>query len=102
MHGQLGEIQCVGVRLRSFVDNSVDYKGTCTFEYISFGVGRRICPGVTFGIAVVELILVQLLYHFDWKLPASEKMEDLDMTEVFGVTVGRKMDLCFVHISYNS
>ncbi|EXB30980.1 Cytochrome P450 71D11 [Morus notabilis] len=79
----------------------VYYKGTY-FEYISFGVGRRICPAVTFGVAVVELILVQLLYHFDRKLPANEKMEDLDMTQVFGVTVGRKMDLCLVHISYNS
>ncbi|KAB2044458.1 hypothetical protein ES319_D01G091500v1 [Gossypium barbadense] len=83
-----------------FIDSSVDYKGT-NFEFIPFGAGRRICPGMSYGMAVVELSLAQLLYHFDWKLPNGMKNEDLDMTETFGATSRRKRDLRLIPIPYH-
>ncbi|TYI42531.1 hypothetical protein ES332_A01G105300v1 [Gossypium tomentosum] len=52
------------------------------------------------GMAVVELSLAQLLYHFDWKLPNGLKNEDLDMTETFGATSRRKRDLRLIPIPY--
>ncbi|KAM7252469.1 hypothetical protein ACFE04_024352 [Oxalis oulophora] len=78
-----------------FIDNPFDYKGM-DFKFIPFGAGRRICPGISFGLASVELPLAQMLYHFDWKLPSGMNHENLDMTEKFGATVRRKNDLYVV------
>ncbi|XP_062014265.1 desmethyl-deoxy-podophyllotoxin synthase-like [Rosa rugosa] len=75
-----------------FLDSSTNYRGT-TFEYIPFGGGSRIFPGILYGLANVEIPLALLLYHFDWKLPNGMKNEDLDMTEDFGIAVRRKEDL---------
>ncbi|XP_038685431.1 cytochrome P450 71D9-like [Tripterygium wilfordii] len=84
-----------------FLNSSIDYKGN-NFEFLPFGVGRRICPGLSLGIANTKLPLAQLLYHFDWKLPDNIKQEDLDMTERFGIVVTRKSDLVLIPIPYKS
>nr|CAB3452324.1 unnamed protein product [Digitaria exilis] len=80
-----------------FECKDVDFKGT-DFEYIPFGAGRRMCPGSTFGLANVDLVLASMLYHFDWKLPYETMPEDLDVTEVWGVTTRRKADLLLVPV----
>ncbi|XP_061356867.1 cytochrome P450 71D9-like [Gastrolobium bilobum] len=84
-----------------FLDSSVDYKGV-DFQFIPFGVGRRMCPGITFGIVNVEIKLANLLFHFDWKMPNGNKPEELDMTESFGLSVRRKHDLYLIPCMYHS
>nr|QNS29950.1 cytochrome P450 [Nothapodytes nimmoniana] len=82
-----------------FHGSSIDFKGT-NLEFIPFGAGRRICPGLTFGIANTQFPLAKLLYHFDWELPNGIKSETLDMTEAFGGTVTRKSDLYLIAKPY--
>ncbi|XP_026379817.1 cytochrome P450 71A1-like [Papaver somniferum] len=84
-----------------FRNNPVDFKGQ-DFEFIPFGSGRRGCPGMAFGIAVVEFLLANLLYHFNWELPGGANCEELDMTEGFGITVNRKIPLHVVPILFHS
>ncbi|KAF9615902.1 hypothetical protein IFM89_027023 [Coptis chinensis] len=81
-----------------FLKNPIDFKGK-DFEYIPFGAGRRVCPGISFGIASVESILANLLHRFDWELP--NKM-DIDMTEDFGLSVNLKYPLHLVPVSHFS
>ncbi|XWS27750.1 hypothetical protein CRYUN_Cryun25bG0007500 [Craigia yunnanensis] len=83
-----------------FLDTSIDFRGA-NFEYIPFGGGRRICPGITYALPNIELPLPHLLYHFEWKLPNGMKYEDLDMTEAFALAVKRRNDLLLIPIPYH-
>uniref|UniRef100_A0A2N9ISZ5 Cytochrome P450 n=1 Tax=Fagus sylvatica TaxID=28930 RepID=A0A2N9ISZ5_FAGSY len=51
-----------------FLTSSIDFKGN-DFELIPFGAGRRGCPGISFSIATIELVLANLVHNFDWTLP---------------------------------
>ncbi|XP_058101999.1 cytochrome P450 71A1-like [Magnolia sinica] len=73
----------------------IDFTGH-DFELIPFGAGRRGCPGIQFAIANVELVLANILYHFDWEMPNGASVEDLDMSESPGITVHKKSALLLV------
>uniref|UniRef100_M8BF80 Cytochrome P450 76C1 n=1 Tax=Aegilops tauschii TaxID=37682 RepID=M8BF80_AEGTA len=62
-------------------------------ELLSFGSGRRMCPGYNLGLKVVHLSLANLLHGFTWRLPEGVRKEDLSMEEVFGLSTGRKYPL---------
>ncbi|WCJ37068.1 cytochrome P450 family 71 subfamily B polypeptide 4 [Euphorbia peplus] len=82
-----------------FRNNPINYHGT-HFELIPFGAGKRICPGITLATINLELFLANLLYHFDWKFPDGITAETLDMTDVLGGTIRRKVDLELVPIPH--
>uniref|UniRef100_M8D694 Cytochrome P450 71D8 n=1 Tax=Aegilops tauschii TaxID=37682 RepID=M8D694_AEGTA len=69
-----------------------DFRGA-DFEFTPFGIGRRVCPGINFAYANIEIALASLLYHFDWELPPRVDPKKIDMREVFGATVRRKAEL---------
>jgi cytochrome P450 len=71
---------------------AVDFKGA-DFELLPFGGGRRMCPGMAFGLANVELPLASLLFHFDWEASGVADPTEFDMTEAFGITARRKANL---------
>lgn len=70
-----------------------DFRGN-DFQFLPFGSGRMICPGVNFALASVEIMLANLVYHFDWELP--EGVHNVDMTEVFTLTVRWKEKLLLI------
>ncbi|XP_047068062.1 zealexin A1 synthase-like [Lolium rigidum] len=75
-----------------FKNNSLDYNGT-HFEFIPFGAGRRQCPGMKFSSSVMDVVLANFLYHYDWMLPDGVTLASIDMSEKFGLTLTRKYDL---------
>uniref|UniRef100_A0ACD5YP61 Uncharacterized protein n=1 Tax=Avena sativa TaxID=4498 RepID=A0ACD5YP61_AVESA len=74
-----------------------DFKGT-DFELLPFGAGRRMCPGMAFGLAHIELALAALLFHFDWELPYGRIPEEMDMTEAAGITARLRSDLLVIAV----
>ncbi|KAF6993051.1 hypothetical protein CFC21_009992 [Triticum aestivum] len=75
------------------MDAACDFQGN-DFRFLPFGSGRRICPGITFAAVTFEIILANLIYHFDWELP--EGSPGVDMTEEYGIDVHRKVKLLLV------
>ncbi|KAK7349791.1 hypothetical protein VNO77_07472 [Canavalia gladiata] len=69
-----------------FLESDKEFRGE-DVGYISFGAGRRMCPGVPLVHRVVHTMLASLLYHFDWKLADGHKSEVMDMTEKYGITL---------------
>lgn len=78
-----------------FLENSYDLRGQSK-EYIPFGAGRRLCPGISYALREVEYVLSNLLYLFDWKLANGETPESLDMTEEFFLVNRKKNPLVVV------
>ncbi|GMN70436.1 hypothetical protein TIFTF001_039479 [Ficus carica] len=81
-----------------FENNLIDLSSQ-DFQLLPFGVGRRRCPGLAFGIASVEYLVASLLYWFDWKLPHG--VENMDMSEVYGITVHKKFPIHVVPTPYS-
>ncbi|KAH9323532.1 hypothetical protein KI387_018171, partial [Taxus chinensis] len=71
-----------------FIGKKIDVQGQ-DFDLLPFGTGRRGCPGISMGISVIELALAELIHCFDWHVE-----DELNMDEVFGLTVPKKFPLC--------
>ena len=67
-----------------FLDKAagVEFRGK-DFEFIPFGAGRRLCPGLPMAERVVPHIVASLLHGFDWRLPEGVFAEQLDLSEKF-------------------
>ncbi|GLT47055.1 hypothetical protein SLA2020_207770 [Shorea laevis] len=60
----------------------VDVRGQ-SFELIPLGSGRRMCPGVSFALQVLQLTLATFLHGFEVAVPLNEMV---DMSEGSGIT----------------
>ncbi|EEF36518.1 flavonoid 3-hydroxylase, putative [Ricinus communis] len=79
-------------RPERFLGKAIDVKGQ-SFELLPFGSGRRMCPGYSLGLKMIQSSLANLLHGFNWKLPDDMKPEDLSMDEVYGLATPRKFPL---------
>ncbi|CAA7047365.1 unnamed protein product [Microthlaspi erraticum] len=80
-----------------FLLREIDVKGK-DFELIPFGSGRRMCPGMSMALKTMSMVLASLLYSFDWKLQNGAVPENMDMSEVFGLTLHKAKPLRAVPI----
>ncbi|XP_060180785.1 geraniol 8-hydroxylase-like isoform X2 [Lycium barbarum] len=71
-----------------FWSSDLDMRGK-DFELLSFGAGRRICPGLPLALRMVPVMLGSLLNSFNWKLEADIEPMELDMEEKFGITLAK-------------
>nr|GEX74427.1 cytochrome P450 [Tanacetum cinerariifolium] len=78
-----------------FLGVEIDYRGQ-NFELIPFGGGRRMCPGLNIAHRMLHLMLSSFIYNFDWKLEGNLRVEDLDMSEKFGLALPRNVPLMLV------
>ncbi|KAF3442172.1 hypothetical protein FNV43_RR16088 [Rhamnella rubrinervis] len=79
----------------------LDYNGR-DFEYIPFGSGRRICPGLPLANRMVTLMLASLIHSFNWKLPHGVTPHNLDMSEQFGITLKKALPLSAIPLLSSS
>lgn len=82
-----------------FMSSSVDFKGQ-DFQFIPFGSGRRICPAMSTAVVMIELALANILYSFNWHLPAGMRREDIDMNDAPGSTVHMRCVLPLVAVKH--
>ncbi|KAJ1390459.1 Cytochrome P450 [Sesbania bispinosa] len=68
---------------------NTDVRG-CHFQLLPFGCGRRICPGISFGLQMIHLTLASFLHSFEMLNPSPELV---DMTEIFGLTNAKATSL---------
>ncbi|CAN6459953.1 unnamed protein product [Victoria cruziana] len=54
-------------RPERFLGSDVDVRGQ-HFQYLPFGSGRRICPGISLALRMVQIALARLLHGFDLQL----------------------------------
>ncbi|XVF69539.1 hypothetical protein PTKIN_Ptkin11bG0090100 [Pterospermum kingtungense] len=72
----------------------VDVRGQ-NYELIPFSSGRRMCPGVSFALQILQLTLANVLHWFEFATPSDEAV---DMREGAGLT-SPKVTPLEVHIT---
>ncbi|KAI3964867.1 hypothetical protein MKW92_034861 [Papaver armeniacum] len=69
-----------------FLSSNLDYRGQ-NFEFIPFGAGRRICPGISMTQQMLPLALGSLVQSFEWVLENGITTETIDLGERMGITL---------------
>ncbi|XP_050367662.1 licodione synthase-like [Argentina anserina] len=78
---------------------AVDVRGQ-HFQFLPFGSGRRICPGITLSMKMLPALLAALIQCFDWKGVGTHcKNNVLEMDEKPGFTTPRAYDLVCVPVA---
>ncbi|KAK3224822.1 hypothetical protein Dsin_004684 [Dipteronia sinensis] len=76
--------------LNSF--ENFDYLGN-NFQYMPFGSGRRVCPGIPLGERMLMFLLASFLHSFEWKLPNDT---ELDLSDKWGLVIKKLKPLVVI------
>nr|WCR39965.1 ferruginol synthase CYP1 [Scutellaria barbata] len=72
-----------------FLERKLDFWGR-DFEFIPFGSGRRICPGLALADRMLPMLVATLIHNFDWKFEAGVVPE---LTDKFGLVLHKALPL---------
>lgn len=78
-----------------FLGEEIDARGN-NFSLLTFGSGRRRCPGYNLGLKVVRITLANLLHGFELKLMEGMRPQDVCMEEVYGLSTRPKQPISIV------
>ncbi|KAL8557625.1 hypothetical protein ACS0TY_004904 [Phlomoides rotata] len=79
-----------------FINSKIDFRSTDDFEFIAFGAGRRMCPGLNLGIKNVQMLVTSLVHHFDWSLSDGSDPINIDTNDKFGTVLRKEKPLCLI------
>ena len=75
--------------------SQLDVRGQ-NFLLLPFGTGKRLCPGVSFALHVVQTSLAVMIQCFEWKIDGKDGNALVDMEEGPGLTLPRAHHLMCV------
>ncbi|PWA34102.1 cytochrome P450 93A3 [Artemisia annua] len=85
-------------RPERFETNMVDVRGQ-QFHFLTFGTGRRMCPGISLAHHIMHTTLGAMLQCFDWKAGKDGNLASVDMEEGTGLTLPRANPLVCVPVA---
>ncbi|XP_042508248.1 geraniol 8-hydroxylase-like [Macadamia integrifolia] len=88
----IGQLQYLEAVVKEFLGSSIESLGH-HFQFLPFGAGRRICPGLPLANWVLHLLLATLLQSFNWAREEGVTPETLDMSEKSGTTLRKVVPL---------
>ncbi|TXG70752.1 hypothetical protein EZV62_005687 [Acer yangbiense] len=72
-----------------------DYQGN-NYNFLPFGSGRRICPGIPLAEKMLLYVVSTLLHSFEWNIPHGTT---LDLSEKFGLVMKMQEPLIAIPIA---
>ncbi|GKD64517.1 cytochrome P450 93A3-like protein [Tanacetum coccineum] len=69
------------------------------FHMLPFGSGRRMCPGISLALPVIQTTLGAMIQCFEWKAGKDGNLTNVDMDEGPGLTLPRANPLICVPIA---
>ncbi|XP_076938754.1 cytochrome P450 93A2-like [Bidens hawaiensis] len=85
-------------RPERFDGKQLDVRGQ-HFHLLSFGSGRRMCPGASLGLLMVHTTLGATIQCFEWKARNSGNLDIVDMEEGVGLSLPRANPLVCVPVA---
>ncbi|KAL5975996.1 hypothetical protein ACLOJK_020326 [Asimina triloba] len=74
-------------RPERFLNSNIDVKGQ-HFQLLPFGSGRRMCPGMSLALSVMQVTIASMVQCFDWMSPNGEiNSIKTELKEQAGVTI---------------
>ncbi|KAF5785812.1 putative 3,9-dihydroxypterocarpan 6A-monooxygenase [Helianthus annuus] len=85
-------------RPERFLENQVDVRGQ-HFHMLPFGTGRRMCPGTSLALLMVQTTLGSMIQCFEWKAGKDGNLTSVDMKEGTSLTLSRANPLLCVPVA---